>query len=118
MGNVLTIVLLLAFNGFFVAAEFALVRVRRTRLEGMVERGDQLAKIALRAVDNLTRMLAASQFGITLASLGLGYVIEETLGSAFRGLMESLPFTIEAATRVSIAGGRGVVSSRDWTQSS
>jgi CBS domain containing-hemolysin-like protein len=105
MGKFVTIVLLLAFNGFFVAAEFALVRVRRTRLEGMVERGDQLAKIALRAVDNLTRMLAASQFGITLASLGLGYVIEETLGHMFIGVIESLPFALEAATRVSIAGG-------------
>ncbi len=105
MGKVFTIAFLLAVNGFFVAAEFALVRARRTRLEAMVERGDQLAKIALRAVDNLTRMLAASQFGITLASLGLGWVAEEALGHSVSVWLEALPFGIAVATRASVAAG-------------
>src|SRR5512140_2538397 len=105
MGKVFTIAFLLAVNGFFVAAEFALVRTRRTRLEAMVERGDQLAKIALRAVDNLTRMLAASQFGITLASLGLGWVAEEALGHSVSVWLEALPAGIAVATRASVAAG-------------
>src|SRR6185436_2030419 len=105
MGNLFTIISLLAFNGFFVAAEFALVRARRTRLEAMIQRGDPLAKVALRAVDNLTRMLAASQLGITLASLGLGWVAEETLGKALVELLQSLPIGLELATRASVGAG-------------
>jgi putative hemolysin len=105
MGKIFTIVFLLAVNGFFVAAEFALVRTRRTRLEAMVERGDQLAKVALRAVDNLTRMLAASQFGITLASLCLGWVAEGALGHTFDVWLEALPVGLAVATRASVAAG-------------
>ena len=105
MGKVVTIIFLLAVNGFLVAAEFALVRTRRTRLEAMVERGDQLAKVALRAVDNLTRMLAASQFGITLASLCLGWVGEEALGHTFAVGLEAMPFGLAVATRASVASG-------------
>jgi CBS domain containing-hemolysin-like protein len=105
MGNFLTITLLLALNGFFVAAEFCLVRARRTRLEAMHRRGDPLARIALRAVDNLSRMLSASQLGITLASLGLGWVAEETIGHLVEGWMDAVPFGLEVATRTSIAVG-------------
>jgi putative hemolysin len=103
MGKIFTIIFLLAVNGFFVAAEFALVRARRTRLEAMVDRGDQMARVALRAVDNLTRMLAASQFGITLASLCLGWVAEEALGHAFAGWLNAMPFGLAVATRASVA---------------
>ncbi|HYV98837.1 MAG TPA: hemolysin family protein [Gemmatimonadaceae bacterium] len=105
MGKLVTIISLLALNAFFVAAEFALVRSRRTRLESMVEGGDPLARLALRAMDNLTRMLAASQLGITLASLGLGWVAEGVLGSAVTGWLSALPIGLEAATRVTLAGG-------------
>jgi CBS domain containing-hemolysin-like protein len=105
MGKLLTIISLLAFNGFFVAAEFALVRARRTRLEAMVQGGDHLARIAVRAIDNLTRMLAASQLGITLASLGLGWVAEEALGSTMVRWLEALPLTLEVATRTALGGG-------------
>src|SRR4051812_23023448 len=102
MRNVLTIIALLAFNGFFVAAEFALVRARRTRIEAMVQKGDPLARIALKALDNLTRMLATSQLGITLASLGLGWVAEDVLGHALVTWMNTLPIGLEVATRTSI----------------
>lgn len=105
MGKVLLVVFLLGLNAFFVAAEFCLVRARRTRLEAMVQRGDPLAKVALRAVDNLSRMLSASQLGITLASLGLGWVAEEALGHALVGWFDMLPFGLEVATRTSIAVG-------------
>jgi CBS domain containing-hemolysin-like protein len=105
MSDFLSIVFLLGLNGFFVATEFALVRARRTRLEAMVQRGDALAKLALRAVDNLSRMLSASQLGITLASLGLGYVTERALEHPIDAWIGGLPWVIEAGLRASIVVG-------------
>ena len=98
----LAIGVLLLLNAFFVAAEFALVRSRRTRLESMVRGGDTLARFALRATGNLGRMLSASQLGITLASLGLGWVAEETVGELFRGLLLQLPFALEMSLRLTL----------------
>lgn len=97
------IVLLLLVNGFFVAVEFALVRARRTRLQAMVRAGDPLARFAVRASDNLARVLSASQLGITGASLGLGWAAEETIGSAFEAWFATLPWAMEVGVRVSLA---------------
>lgn len=105
MGQIVAIILLLGLNAFFVATEFALVRARRTRLEAMVQRGDQLARVALKAVDNLSRMLSASQLGITLASLGLGYVAEEALGHTIQGWLAPLPWPVDAGVRASLVVG-------------
>ncbi len=96
------IVLLLLLNGYFVAAEFALVRARRTRLQAMVRAGDPIARFALHATDNLARVLSASQLGITAASLGLGWVAEESVGHFFERWFAQLPFAIEAGVRVSL----------------
>ncbi|MEP7382273.1 MAG: hemolysin family protein [Gemmatimonadota bacterium] len=96
------IVILLLLNGFFVAVEFALVRSRRTRLEAMVRSGDRLARFALAATNNLSRVLSASQLGITLASLGLGWAIEGSLGVFFEHWFAQVPIAIEASVRVSI----------------
>jgi CBS domain containing-hemolysin-like protein len=101
IGRLLAIVVLLLFNGFFVAAEFSLVRSRRTRLDAMARGGDAKARLALRASGNLPRLLSASQLGITLASLALGWVAESTLGEALAGWFGSLPFAIEQSLRVS-----------------
>jgi CBS domain containing-hemolysin-like protein len=68
--------LLVAANGFFVAAEFALVGVRRSRIETLAVSGKSSARRLLRLLDNLNAYLSASQLGITLASLGLGWVGE------------------------------------------
>src|SRR5512141_154704 len=97
---ILTLVLL---NGFFVAAEFALVRSRRTRLEAMVRGGDRLARVALRASSNISRVLSASQLGVTLASLGLGWIAESTLAHIFETLFAGLPFAIELSLRITLA---------------
>ena len=102
MSQTLLIVTLLLLNGFFVAVEFALVRSRRTRLEAMVRSGDRLAGIALRATGNLARVLSASQLGITLASLGLGWVADSVLGRVFEHWFAQLPVAIDAGLRVSI----------------
>ena len=101
IGRLFAIVALLLFNGFFVAAEFALVRSRRTRLEAMMRAGDTKARLALRATGNLPRLLSASQLGITLASLALGWVAESTLGEALADWFGTLPLAVEQSLRVS-----------------
>src|SRR3954463_3940376 len=73
------VVLLVFLNGFFVAAEFALVGVRRSRIETLAESGDRRAKRLLTVLDDLNAYLSASQLGITLASLGLGWIGEPTV---------------------------------------
>ena len=95
------IALLLLLNGYFVAVEFALVRSRRTRLQAMVRAGDPIARFALQASGNLERVLSASQLGITLASLGLGWAAEGALAHSFESLLASLPFALEQSLRVS-----------------
>ena len=104
------IVLLLVLNGYFVAVEFALVRARRSRLQAMVRAGDPIARYALAATGNLARVLSASQIGITLASLALGWVAESTFGHRFASLLDSLPFALEASLRVSIGAGVALLS--------
>ncbi|MEO7965143.1 MAG: hemolysin family protein, partial [Gemmatimonadaceae bacterium] len=79
-----------------------LVRSRRTRLEAMVRNGDRLAQFALQATGNLARVLSASQLGITLASLGLGWAIEGTLGVFFESWFAHLPIAMEASLRVTV----------------
>ena len=102
IGRLLAIVVLLLFNGYFVAAEFALVRSRRTRLDAMARNGDAKARLALRATAALPRLLSASQLGITLASLALGWVAESTLGESLAAWFGTLPLVIEQSLRVSI----------------
>ncbi|MDQ3254702.1 MAG: hemolysin family protein, partial [Acidobacteriota bacterium] len=79
-------VLVLVFaNGFFVAAEFALVGVRRSRIETLAEAGNRSARRLLGLLNNLSAYLSASQLGITLASLGLGYLGEPTITGLLEG---------------------------------
>src|ERR671915_1925308 len=84
LGLTAVVVLVLA-NAFFVAAEFALVGARKTRLDEMARAGDRKARLARTAVQSLDRYISATQLGITLASLGLGWIGEPALA----GLMES-----------------------------
>lgn len=73
-------------NGFFVASEFSLVSVRRTKLEAKAAAGSKQAKAALRLLDNPTLLISATQLGVTLASLALGWAGEPTIA----GLLEPL----------------------------
>ena len=75
--RLLAAVVLVALNAFFVAAESALVRARRPRLEARARGGSNSARWALRALTDRSRLLAASQAGITLASLGLGWILAD-----------------------------------------
>lgn len=74
--KLLSVLFLVAANGFFVAAEFALVGVRRSRIEILVANGSRRAKRLIGLLDNLNAYLSASQLGITLASLALGWIGE------------------------------------------
>jgi CBS domain containing-hemolysin-like protein len=99
LGRIFALIGLLAANAFFVAAEFSVVRSRRSRLEAMARSGDAKARLVLRATANLARLLSASQFGITLASIGIGVLAEETLAHTFaQWATLSLPARISAAT--------------------
>jgi len=75
----LAIAALVLANGFFVAAEFALVSIRHSRVEELVTQGVGVAKVIRSAVRNLDRYIAGTQVGITLASLGLGWIGEPAL---------------------------------------
>lgn len=77
--NMLLVLALVLLNGFFVAAEFALVRVRSSRLQQMAEEGNGRAKYALSVTRKLDAYLSATQLGITLASLALGWVGEQAV---------------------------------------
>jgi CBS domain containing-hemolysin-like protein len=77
--QLLVIFLLVCANGFFVAAEFAIVKIRASQLKLLLKSGDWRVSLALRAVENLDACLSATQLGITLASLGLGWLGEPFL---------------------------------------
>jgi CBS domain containing-hemolysin-like protein len=109
LGRLLAIILLVLLNAFFVGAEFALVRSRRTRLEAMVRSGDRLARFAVRAASNISRILSASQLGVTLASLGLGWVAESTVGDIFANMFSYLPFAIEISLRLTLGAALALV---------
>lgn len=74
--KILAVLVLVALNGFFVAAEFALVRIRETQLDSLAAKGWRNARLAQHIVGNLNAYLSAAQLGITLASLGLGWIGE------------------------------------------
>ena len=97
------VVLLVAANAFFVAAEFALVATRRTRIEAMIRRGDGRARTVDRALRDLGRQLSAAQLGITVASILLGYVAEDTVAELFRGWFAALPAWLSFLTRGGVA---------------
>jgi CBS domain containing-hemolysin-like protein len=93
LGAVLVFVLA---NGFFVAAEFSLVSVRRTRIAEMVSQGHRGARWVQRAIDNPDRVIAATQLGITISSLALGWIGEPALAHIINPVIELLPPSIRS----------------------
>ena len=94
---------LVVANGFFVAAEFSIVTVRKTRIDQLVAEGHRGARAVRRAVSAPDRYIAATQLGITMASLGLGWLAEPALASVFEPALTFLPAHLAAATAHSIA---------------
>ena len=91
--NLFLIAFLLFSNGFFVASEFAMVKVRKTRIEQLVNEGNYNAKLALEALKDLDKFIAAVQLGVTISSIGLGWVGEGTLARIVEPLFVFLPGT-------------------------
>ncbi len=84
------LLLILATNGFFAAAEVSLISVRQSRLRELARRGQAGAQSALNLLANPGRLLSVTQVGITLASLGLGWAGEDTLYKLLRGALDSV----------------------------
>ncbi|MBL7163058.1 MAG: HlyC/CorC family transporter [Anaerolineales bacterium] len=103
--KLLAVMVLVLANGFFVAAEFALVSVRGTRIAELVAQGNQPAKWAQKALENPDQVIAATQLGITLASLGLGWVGEPALSHLLEPLILLFPANIQSEVSHSIAAG-------------
>src|SRR2546430_15945321 len=101
--RLLAVLVLVAANAFFVMAEFALVASRRTRIEAMVRRGDRKAKTVRKAQSALYRLLSATQLGITITSILLGFVAEDTVAHLFRDWFATLPQGLAFLTRGGIA---------------
>jgi putative hemolysin len=89
--KLLGVVALVLANGFFGAAEFALVSVRRTRVEEMLQQGKTGARAVKQALEDPDRFIAATQLGITIASLGLGWLGEPALGGLIEPIVSLLP---------------------------
>ncbi|MPZ24473.1 MAG: DUF21 domain-containing protein, partial [Dehalococcoidia bacterium] len=90
-GRLLAVLLLVAANGFFVAAEFGLVTVRRTRVHQLAAEGQPTARLLRDAVNHVDTYIAACQLGITMASLALGWIGEPALAVLLEPATTSLP---------------------------
>jgi CBS domain containing-hemolysin-like protein len=109
--NLLIIVLLLVANAFFVAAEFALVKASGVRLETLVTEGKSGAVMTVKIHGNLEAYLAACQLGITMASLGLGWVGEPTVAALLEPVLEPFGITGNLLHTISFLVGFIVFSS-------
>jgi CBS domain containing-hemolysin-like protein len=98
------ILALVGLNAFFVAAEFALVGMRATRLQTLAEAGDRRARLALSAWEHLDDCISATQLGITLASLALGWIGEVTLATLLVYIFAGLPAPFAALATHTVAG--------------
>jgi CBS domain containing-hemolysin-like protein len=83
--------MLVAANGFFVAAEFSLVGARRTRIEALALAGNTRARLANSAIHRLDHYISGTQLGITLASLALGWVGESTIAAIIVSIFDGFP---------------------------
>src|SRR4051812_16297590 len=88
--QLLAVVALIAINAIFVAAEFALVSVRPTRIDQLVADGNRRARVVQHALTDPNRFISASQVGITMASLGLGWIAEPALAGFLDPIFEPI----------------------------
>ena len=88
--DLLVVAGLLFFNGFFVAAEFALVKVRTSQIDQLAEEGNWSARLTGKILDRLDAYISASQLGITLASLGLGWAIHDSVEPLFHSVLDKI----------------------------
>src|SRR5664279_2941266 len=89
------LLLLIAINGFFVAAEFALVRTRRGKIEQLAEEGESGAEAVVEQLDKIEESLSACQIGVTIASIGIGFLGEPSLSKLIEPLFGVNPGDLE-----------------------
>jgi CBS domain containing-hemolysin-like protein len=100
----LGVLLLVAANGFFVAAEFSLVRARESRVEQMLAEGRRRAGLVLQQIDRIDEYLSACQLGITMASLGIGFMGEPAIASLLEDAFgDSISHSLSLAISITIA---------------
>ncbi len=98
------VAVLVAANGFFVAAEFALVRARGSKIDELAEEGKKGARLAAHQIDHIDEYLSACQLGITMASLGIGFLGEPAIASLIEKLLgESVPHGVSLAVSFGFA---------------
>ena len=102
---------LIAMNGFFVAAEFCCVKMRPSRLETLIQEGNTRAKYAKKLIDELDEALSVTQLGITLASLGLGWVGEPFVAELISPLIHSAGFGDTLTHTISFALAFSLITS-------
>jgi CBS domain containing-hemolysin-like protein len=108
--KILAVIFLVLLNGFFVAAEFALVKIRDTQLEPLANKGHSRAKAARHTIAHLDRFLSAAQLGITLASLGLGWIGEPVFTALLHPLLNMLKISDSWQHYVSFAVGFSAIT--------
>lgn len=101
--KLLSVLLLIVINAFFVTAEFSMVAVRRSRINQLVEEGDVPARTVQALQRQIERLLSTTQIGITLSSLALGWISESNASLLVRGLLRRLPFPDNTAIVHSLA---------------
>ncbi len=97
------LLLLIVVNGFFVAAEFALVRSRRSRLEQLASEGSRRASVVLAELDQIDEYLSACQVGITMASIGIGALVEPAVATLIKPAFGALSHGVAVTISVAIA---------------
>jgi CBS domain containing-hemolysin-like protein len=103
------VLVLVGVNGFFVAAEFAIVRSRRSRIEGLAAGGERGAAVALEEIDHMDEYVATAQVGITLASIGIGFLGEPAIADLLKPVLEG-PLGHGLALAISFALAYSVVT--------
>ncbi|MCF6139333.1 hemolysin family protein [Pseudalkalibacillus berkeleyi] len=99
--NLILVAILIAATAFFVAAEFAIVKVRSTKIDKLVEEGNKRAKAARKVLDNLDGYLSACQLGITITALGLGWLGEPTVEELLHPVFEQFNISEALASTLS-----------------
>jgi CBS domain containing-hemolysin-like protein len=101
---VIAVLVLIGLNGFFVAAEFALVRARQSRVEQAADEGASGARLALRQIDRIDEYLSACQVGITMASIAIGFLGEPAVGKLLeRAFGDGVPHWLSQTISVALA---------------
>ena len=109
--DILLVAFLIFMNGFFVAAEFCCVKIRTSRLETLIAEGNSRARYAKQLTDHLDYSLSVTQFGITLASLGLGWVGEPAIATLILPVTQMLGLPDEVGHTIALAIAFTIITS-------